>query len=110
QAFNGNNPRLTGSLQAFADVTEHLVKDNEWFTEHVVAIGNRIVIKINERITVDYTDYKRTYSSGYLALQHWTPPVVTRYRNVMVKPLPANPATAWEEARRDMPDLSTSAK
>jgi hypothetical protein len=43
-------------------------------------------------------------------LQHWVPPAnsttSTSYRNVMVKPLPADEALAWAEARKDMPDLA----
>jgi hypothetical protein len=114
QAYNGHsvNQLRTGGLYGFGsslkDTSEQLARDEIWFTQHVIAIGNRIVIKVDDRIAVDFLDTWHIHTSGHLALQHWVPPSnsTTWYRNVMVKPLPADEAAAWAEARRDMPDLA----
>jgi hypothetical protein len=95
----------TGSLYNFARVTEQLVPDDTWWTQHIIAIGNRIVIKVNDKIVVDYVDTKNTFVSGYLALQQHNEGSVVMFRNLMVKPLPADEKEAWKIAQQDMPDL-----
>ena len=89
--------RRTGGLYAIDDVKEVFVKDNEWFTEYIMVKGKRIVIKINDKTVVDYTepgnverpaDMKgRVLSSGTFALQGHDPKSKVYYRNIMVKPL-----------------------
>src|SRR5688572_13145287 len=48
--------RRTGSLYAIEDVKDVFVKDNEWFTEYFMVKGKRVVIKINDKTVVDYTE------------------------------------------------------
>jgi len=89
--------RKTGSLYAVKDVREG-VKDNEWFTEHIIVKDKRIVIKVNGKTTVDWTEPEgwtpprgmsgRKLSSGTFALQGHDPKSVIFYRSVKVKPLP----------------------
>jgi type 1 glutamine amidotransferase len=89
--------RKTGSLYAIKDVRESL-KDNEWFTEHIIVRGRHIVIKVNGKTTVDWTEPEswtppgnmsgRKISSGTFALQGHDPKSVIFYRSVKVKPLP----------------------
>jgi hypothetical protein len=107
QAYNGDDGMGTGSLYDFKEASEQVAKDDTWFVQHVIAIGNHIVIKVNDTIVVNCVDAEHTYTSGHLALQHWEPPAksTTWYRNVMVKPLPADEAAAWAEAQKDMPHL-----
>ena len=81
------DPRRTGSLYRFADVKEQLVKDDEWWTQHVIAKGNHIIIKVNGKTVVDFVDDKETYKKGYIALQQHDPGSVVHYKNLMVKPL-----------------------
>lgn len=95
----------TGSLYGFSPVREQLVADDTWWTQHVIAIGNRIIIKVNDKIVTDYVDTKNTYKVGHLALQQHNPGSVVEYKDVMVKPLPADEALALAEAKKDMPDL-----
>ena len=78
---------------------------NAPFTMHIVAIGNRIVGKMNDQILTDYVDPSSPLLSGHLFLEHWHPGAAVNYRKVMVKPLPADESAAWAEARKDMPDL-----
>lgn len=82
------DPKRTGSLYNFVDVKKQLVPDDTWWTQHVIANGNHIVIKVNNEIAVDYTDAKNTYQKGYVALQQHDPGSVVHYKNLMVKPLP----------------------
>jgi len=89
--------RRTGSLYGIADVKELFVKDDEWFTEYVSVIGKRVIIKINDKIVVDYTepdDVKRgegqegrVIGSGTFALQGHDPKSEVHFKNIMVKPL-----------------------
>jgi hypothetical protein len=51
----------------------------------VIAAGNRIVIRVNGITTTDYTDEKRTYSSGHIALQKCMPPTVAEFRRIEIK-------------------------
>ncbi len=81
------DPRKTGSLYGFVDVRKQLVKDNQWFTQHVTVRGNHIVIRVNGKVVVDFVDPKNTYREGYIALQQHDPGSVVRYRKIMVKPL-----------------------
>ncbi len=90
--------RRTGSLYAVEDVKEVYVKDNEWFTESVTVVGKRVVIKINDKTVVDYTEPEnvqrpadmagRKISDGTFALQGHDPKSKVLFKDIMVKPLP----------------------
>ena len=90
--------RRTGSLYAVEDVKEVFVKDNEWFTEQILVQGKRVVIKINEKTVVDYTEPEnvqrpkdmagRIISNGTFALQGHDPKSKVYFRKLMVRPLP----------------------
>lgn len=89
--------RRTGSLYGMKDVKDTLVKDNEWFTEHIIVQGKRVIIKINENTVVDYTEpdnvqrsagnAQRILSNGTFALQGHDPKSIVYFRNIQVKPL-----------------------
>ena len=89
--------RRTGSLYAVEDVKEVFVKDNEWFTEYIKVQGKRVIIKINDKTVVDYTEPDnvqrpagmagRLISSGTFALQGHDPKSKVYFKNIMVKPL-----------------------
>ncbi len=90
--------KRTGSLYDVLNVQETYVSDNEWYTEYVKVEGNRIIVKINDIVVVDYTEPKepkrndgqknRLLSSGTFALQGHDPGSVIFYKDIMVKPLP----------------------
>jgi hypothetical protein len=90
--------RRTGSLYGISDVKDVVVKDNDWFTEYIMVQGKRIIIKINDKTVVDYTepanvqrpkgDEGRVLSSGTFALQGHDPNSKVYFKNIMVKPLP----------------------
>lgn len=82
------DPKRTGSLYNFVDVREQLIPDDTWWTQHVIANGNHIVIKVNDKVVVDYVDEKTTHSKGNLALQQHDPGSVVHYKDLMMKKLP----------------------
>jgi len=93
------DPRKTGSIYAIKDVMNTSpAKDDEWFTQHVIVNGRRIIVKVNDKVVNDYTvpeDLRRepgrennVLSEGTFALQGHDPGSEVHYRKVMVKPLP----------------------
>ena len=90
--------RRTGSLYGIDDVKEVYVKDYEWYTEYIKVVGKRVIIKINDKVVVDYTEpenvqrspdeSQRVISSGTFALQGHDPKSIVHFKNILVKPLP----------------------
>lgn len=89
--------RRTGSLYGIQDIREVYVKDYEWFTEYIKVEGKRVLIKINNKVVVDYTEpdnvqrsagsEQRVISNGTFALQGHDPKSVVHFKNIMVKAL-----------------------
>jgi len=87
--------KRTGSLYDVVNIKETYVKDMEWFTEYIKVDGKHVVIRINDKIVVDYTepqDYKPTpgqkghfLSSGTFALQGHDPKSEVHFKNIMVR-------------------------
>jgi uncharacterized protein (TIGR03067 family) len=65
-----------------------------WFTLEVIAQGDRIVVKVNNWTTADYTDPDRTSLKGHLALQVWNPQTVVHVRKTEIRGLPPDKAAA----------------
>lgn len=82
------DPKRTGSLYNFVDVTEQLVPDDTWFTQEVIADGNHIIVKVNGKTVVDYVDEAKTHMKGYFAFQQHDPNSKVDIKNIMVRPLP----------------------
>jgi 3-keto-disaccharide hydrolase len=92
------DPIRTGSLYHVQDVMTTYVHDNEWFTQDIAVQGKHVVVKINDRIVVDYTEPDdvqrppdmagRRIAPGTFALQGHDPGSKVLYRNIMVKVLP----------------------
>ena len=90
--------RRTGSLYAVQDVKEVYVKDNEWFTEYFKVEGKHVIVKINDKTVVDYTEPDnvkrdagsegRILSSGTFALQGHDPNSKVYFKNILVKAWP----------------------
>jgi len=80
------------------DVKEVYVKDNEWFTEYFKVEGKHVIVKINDKTVVDYTEPDnvkrdagsegRLISNGTFALQGHDPNSKVFFKNIMVKVLP----------------------
>ena len=92
------DPARTGSLWFIEDIPESPVKDNEWFTCFIRVLGKRILLKVNDTVTVDYTEPEnperprdrkgRVLSSGTFALQAHDPGSIVYFKDIQVKALP----------------------
>ena len=90
--------RKTGGLFAIEDLTETPVGDNEWFEFHIIVKGKRIILKVNGKTTIDYTEPEnpqrperrkgRVLSSGQIALQGHDPGSIVYFKNIRIKLLP----------------------
>ncbi|ERM84905.1 hypothetical protein P872_22860 [Rhodonellum psychrophilum GCM71 = DSM 17998] len=91
--------RKTGSLYSVNDVKEVFVKDNEWYTQHIIVKGDKITVKINDKVVMEYVESEdkerdpakigtQKLSSGTIALQAHDPKSVIYYKNIQVKLLP----------------------
>jgi hypothetical protein len=83
------DPQRTGSLYGICKVTEQLVQDDTWWTQHIILRGDHFIIKINDKVVTDCTDPQNRYTKGYLALQQHNAGSVVQFRNLMMRPLPA---------------------
>ncbi len=79
--------KRTGSLYNLVNIKEQLVKPGEWHTQHIIARGNHIIIKVNDKVVVDYTDEKNTHTKGYVAFQQHNKGSVVQFRNVQFRKL-----------------------
>ena len=83
------DPKRTGSLYNFKNVMEQLVPPDTWFSQDIIANGNHIIIKVNDKVVVDYVDEKNTYTKGYFALQQHNKGSIVTYKDLMFRKLPA---------------------
>ena len=91
--------RKTGGLYAVQDVMDDAPsKDDEWFHYYIKVEGKHIVIKIDGKTTVDWTEPAdwapaqgmsgRKVSHGTIALQGHDPKSIVYYKNIKIRPLP----------------------
>ena len=66
-------------------VFDKLVPEDEWFTQHIIADGDHIIIRVNGHTTVDTHD--STYRKGYIALQAHDPGSIMMYRDLRFRDL-----------------------
>jgi hypothetical protein len=86
------DPVKTGSLYNTVKLFKTPAKDNKWWTHEIIVKGKHVVVKIDGKKVIDYTepaDKKGTVklSKGSFALQAHDPKSVVYYRNLKVKPL-----------------------
>lgn len=94
--------KKTGGLYAVKDVLNNAPsKDGEWFDYSIKVEGKRVVIKINDQVTADWTqpdDWDpatalknmpgRKLGEGTMAIQGHDPKSVTYYKDLFIKALP----------------------
>lgn len=90
--------RKTGSVYGMQDVKEVFVKDDEWYTEHIIVQGKKVTVKINDKTINEYTEpdslsragvtTSKRLSSGTVALQGHDPKSKVFYKDIMIKVLP----------------------
>lgn len=62
-------------------------KADEFFTQEVIADGNHIIVKVNGKTTIDWTDPNSTYKKGHFALQGHDPGTVVTFKKIEYQPL-----------------------
>jgi len=90
--------KKTGSLYAVRNVFASCVKDEEWFSMHIIVRGRRVRVNVNGKLLVDYIEPDepvrlkaragRTLSHGTFALQGHDESSKLYFRNIYVKTLP----------------------
>ena len=95
------DPKKSGSLysvvNASADDLKGVINDNEWYKTTIRVEGKHILIKINDKVTVDYTEepakeafdknFERRLGKGTFALQAHDPDSRVFFRNLRVRRL-----------------------
>ena len=93
-----SDPKKSGSLYGVVDVDNPGLKDNEWYKTYIKVEGKHIVIRVNDKTTVDYTeqegkeafspDFERRLGEGTFALQAHDPKSKVYFKNLKVRRLP----------------------
>lgn len=86
------DPQKTAGLYNTVKVLEAPATDNEWWTQHIIVQDNHVIVKVNDKVVVDYMepedrDGTVRLSEGTIALQAHDPGSTVRYRNIRIKPL-----------------------
>lgn len=96
------DPIKSGSLYHVKDIgaedIKGIVKDDEWFTEHIIVNGDTVRILLNEKEVVKWTQpadwtggregVGRAIGHGTIALQGRDPKSTVAYKNIRIKMLP----------------------
>ena len=90
--------KRTGGLYNVQEVLEVYVGDDEWFTESIKVVGQRVIIMINDIVVIDYTEPAnplrsegnryRLIDRGTFAFQAHDPKSTVYFKDIMVRPLP----------------------
>ena len=92
--------RKTGSLYAVVDLTKSPVDELQWFRVRITVQGQRILVQLNERTVVDYTEpenvkrppdragRKLNPKGGAIALQAHDPGSTFYFKDIRIKRLP----------------------
>ena len=99
QVYNSTGGPRTGSLYHVVDIFDRSpVKDDEWFTETIIVKADTIVVQINDKQVVNWTqpaDWnggpegagRRITGPGTIALQAHDAKSAVLYKNIRIKPL-----------------------
>jgi len=92
-----SDPIKTGSLYQVVNIGDGPAKDNEWWTQTIIVKGKNVIVKINDKTVIDYTepsamkpgpDFTRALDKGTFALQGHDPKSTVYFKNIKVKRLP----------------------
>ena len=88
--------KKSGSLYDVVNVASTIAKDNKWSVQHIIVKGNKVTVKMDGQIVLEYTEppgstagqsYTRKLDQGTFALQAHDPKSVIHYKNIRVKRL-----------------------
>lgn len=77
----------TGSLYGIVDIAHPPTSQSDWIRVQIRAVDNRIIVKVNDRTVVDYTDQSRRHSRGCIALQQHDPRTRVQFKNLRLRSL-----------------------
>ena len=84
----------TGSLYGLVNIGLTPVKDNQWWTQHIIVRGRKVTVKIDGKIVIEYNEPQvdptargKKLGEGTFALQAHDPKSVIHYKNIRVKRL-----------------------
>jgi Domain of Unknown Function (DUF1080) len=86
------DPVKSGSLYNVVKLFSTPVKDDEWYTYHIIVKGRNVTVKINDKTLYEYVEPdgvtgNRRLGKGSFAIQAHDPKSVARYKNIIVKAL-----------------------
>jgi len=87
------DPQRTGGLYNIVKINPSPAQDNQWWKHYIKVDGKHVIVKIDDKVVVDYTepaDAKgtATLGEGMFCLQAHDPNSTVYYRKVKVKRLP----------------------
>jgi hypothetical protein len=91
-----SDPKKTGGLYGVADVYQAPAQDDKWFEMHITVQGKHVLIKVDGKTVVDYTEpekppvterFQRALGKGTFALQAHDPVSEVHFKNIRVKKL-----------------------
>ena len=95
---NYRERKKTGSLYGVRNVYKAFTKDDEWTTLNIQVRANRVQVRLNGMLTVDFVEPKppvlasdgrgRFLDHGTFALQGHDPASTVLFRKVLLRPLP----------------------
>ncbi len=91
------DPKKSSSLYGVVNVDDPGLKDNVWYTQEIIVQDRHVLLKVNGKTMVDYTEpanqtsasekFERRLGEGTFALQAHDPNSKVYFRNLRVKPL-----------------------
>ena len=60
---------------------------DEFFTQEVIADGDHIIIKVNDKVTLDWVDPTKSYMKGHFAIQQHDPGSKVQVKSIQFKPI-----------------------
>ena len=84
------DPKKTASVYNQRNITEQLVDDNKWFTQHIIVEGKNITVLVNGTVVNEWTEGEdqNKLTGGTVALQGHDPGSEVHYKNIKVRILP----------------------
>ncbi len=88
--------KKTGSLYDVVNLASTPAKDNQWWTQHIIVKDNKVTVKIDGQIVLEYTEpngaqprqnFTRKLDAGTFALQAHDPKSVVCFKDIRVKRL-----------------------
>jgi predicted Ser/Thr protein kinase len=89
-------PYRTGALEVHTGGSSYLAHRQDkaplppdtWFTYEVIAKGNQLIVKVNDKEVANYLDTNKTLSRGFFLLEHPDKESVIKVKKIEVKELP----------------------